>query len=75
MEPVVAHVNYQLQPVVVFDGRNWAMFQAAFENYARQQGFYEVLGDDGAEEPQDPKIQHDGARRWRKQQQLLLRGG
>ena len=53
MEPVVAHVNYQLQPVIVFNGENWAVFRAAFENYARQQGFFEMLGQDGAdlEEP------------------------
>ena len=35
------------------------MFQAAFENYARQQGFYEMLGEEGAAEPQE------NAARWR----------
>ena len=57
--PVVAHVNYQLQPVVQFTGDNWPTFSAAFRNYARQQGFYDILGDDGREEPRE------NAERWR----------
>jgi hypothetical protein len=52
MEPVIANVNYQMQPVVVFDGTNWAVFQSAFENYARQQGFYPMLTEDGRAEPE-----------------------
>ena len=51
--PVVATVNYQLQPVVCFTGKNWSMFHAAFVNYARQQGFYTMLGEEGANEPQE----------------------
>ena len=51
--PVVATVNYQLQPVVCFNGRNWPQFNAAFLNYARQQGFYAMLGEGGANEPEN----------------------
>ena len=54
MEPVIANVNYQMQPVnnCDFQGReNWSVFQAAFENYACQQGFFQMLGDDGDREP------------------------
>ena len=29
------------------------MFSAAFVNYARQQGFYDVLGEDGEREPRE----------------------
>ena len=58
--PVVTSVNYQLQPVVIFNGNNWSIFHAAFTNYARQQGFYTMLGDDGVQEPDG-----DGADRWR----------
>jgi hypothetical protein len=64
MEPVVAHVNYQLQPVIVFDGSNWPTFQSAFVNYARQQGFFDMLGAGGEQgtrrEPGDVASQ-DGA--------------
>ena len=52
MEPVIAQVNYQLQPVVMFTGDNWSPFAAAFINYARQQSFYGMLGEDGAAEPE-----------------------
>lgn len=48
MDPVVAQVNYQLQPVVVFHGDNWAPFSAAFINYASQQGFVGILQEEGA---------------------------
>ena len=58
--PVVASVNYQLQPVVTFNGTNWSVFHSAFTNYARQQGFYQMLGEDGRAEPEG-----DGAERWR----------
>jgi hypothetical protein len=58
-EPVVAQVHYQLQPVVAFTGSNWAMFHAAFTNYARQQGFFAMLGREGDEEP------NENAERWR----------
>ena len=51
--PVVAQMNYQLQPIVTFNGTNWATFHAAFINYARQQGFYAMLGEEGAEEPEN----------------------
>ena len=57
--PVVASINYQLQPIVQFDGNNWATFRAAFTNYARQQGFFDVLGEAGNEEPRE------NAERWR----------
>ena len=57
--PVVATVNYQLQPVVCFNGRNWPQFNAAFINYARQQGFYAMLEEEGAREPEEQ------ADRWR----------
>ena len=51
--PVAANVNYSLQPVVQFTGENWSIFNAAFSNYARQQGFYGVLGEEGAREPEE----------------------
>ena len=51
--PVVATVNYQLQPVVTFTGNNWATFSAAFTNYARQQGFYGMLCEEGDNEPNE----------------------
>ena len=51
MEPILGQINYQLQPVVMFAGDNWSPFAAAFLNYARQQGFYGMLREDGAEEP------------------------
>ena len=57
--PVVATVNYQLQPVICFNGKNWSIFNAAFTNYARQQGFYTMLGDEGANEP------NENGDRWR----------
>ena len=57
--PIVAQVNYSLQPVVQFNGENWSTFSAAFVNYARQQGFYGMLGDEGAREPEQ------NAERWR----------
>ena len=57
--PVVATVNYQLQPVICFNGKNWSTFYAAFTNYARQQGFYTMLGDEGANEP------NEQGERWR----------
>ena len=47
------HVNYSLQPVVQFNGENWATFRAAFTNYARQQGFFDVLGEAGDQEPRE----------------------
>ena len=57
--PVVATVNYQLQPVICFTGKNWSIFHAAFVNYARQQGFYTILGEEGVNEP------NENADRWR----------
>ena len=51
--PIVATVNYALQPVVQFNGDNWAVFSAAFVNYAQQQGFYDMLGEDGNAEPRE----------------------
>ena len=51
--PVAAHVNYSLQPVVQFNGSNWSTFYTAFSNYAGQQGFFGVLGQEGVEEPQE----------------------
>ena len=61
-QPAIATtVNYSLQPVVKFNGDNWSAFQAAFENYARQQDFFNMLGDDGRAEPDaNPE-------RWRRQ--------
>ena len=59
MDPVVAQVQYQLQPVVVLQGDNWAVFEAAFMNYARQQGFATMLEDEGAVEP------NENLQRWR----------
>ena len=56
---IVASVNYQLQPVVKFTGDNWAMFSAAFINYARQQGFYGMLCEKGNHEP------NEHVERWR----------
>ena len=58
--PIAATVNYALQPVVVFNGDNWSAFSAAFVNYARQQGFYSMLGVEGEQEPEG------GADTWRK---------
>ena len=52
METVLANVNYSMQPVVKFTGENWSTFCAAFTNYARQQGFFDVLGEGGAAEPE-----------------------
>ena len=51
--PIAATVNYSLQPAVQFTGENWSVFNAAFSNYARQQGFYGMLGEEGAEEPRE----------------------
>ena len=41
--PVLANINYQLQPHVKLTRENWAIFEAAFGNYATQQGFFEAL--------------------------------
>ena len=57
--PVVANINYSLQPVVQFNGDNWSTFSAAFVNYARQQGFYSMLEREGEREPEE------NADRWR----------
>ena len=59
MEPVAAHVQYQLQPVVTLKNDNWAVFEAAFMNYARQQQFAGMLGEEGAVEPEQ------NVERWR----------
>ena len=62
--PIAANINYTLQPVVVFNGENWSSFSAAFTNYARQQGFFSMLGPDGEREPDD------GLERWRRNMAL-----
>ena len=49
MAEAIANVTYSLQPVVQFNGDNWATFL----NYARQQGFYDLLGEDGVNEPRE----------------------
>ena len=60
MEPIVAQVQYQLQPVMTLKGDNWAIFEAAFMNYARHQQFAQMLGEEGAVEPEQD------VERWRR---------